>query len=138
MHFPEQFKKWTLILVGSLSIGLAFLGIFLPLLPTTPFLLLAAACYLRSSDRFYHWLIYHKWFGNYIRNYREGRGNESDFILASKILDELLKTLREQEIPLGIAMFVGEGHHDCRLSIFIYMRRALRSLFRCASPRLRR
>ena len=74
MHFPEKFKKWGLILVGSLSVGLAFLGVFLPLLPTTPFLLLAAACYIRSSERFYHWLIYHKWFGNYIRNYREGRG----------------------------------------------------------------
>ncbi|GAK58924.1 hypothetical protein U27_05899 [Candidatus Vecturithrix granuli] len=74
MRFSEQFKKWILIFVGSLSVGLAFAGIFLPLLPTTPFLLLAAACYIRSSDRFYHWLIYHKWFGSYIRNYREGRG----------------------------------------------------------------
>ncbi|UCH62722.1 MAG: YbaN family protein [Fidelibacterota bacterium] len=50
------------------------LGIFLPLLPTTPFLLLAAACYIRSSDKFYHWLIANRWFGRYIRNYREGRG----------------------------------------------------------------
>ncbi len=74
MRFSEQFKKWILILVGSLSVGLAFTGIFLPLLPTTPFLLLAAACYIRSSEHFYHWLIYHRWFGNYIRNYREGRG----------------------------------------------------------------
>lgn len=69
-----RFKKWFLIAVGSISVGLGVLGIFLPLLPTTPFLLLAAACYIRSSKRFYHWLIYHKWFGSYIRNYREGRG----------------------------------------------------------------
>ena len=74
MHFSEKFKKWLLILVGSLSVALAFVGLFLPLLPTTPFLLLAAACYIRSSNRFYHWLIYHRWFGAYIRNYREGRG----------------------------------------------------------------
>ena len=60
--------------VGTISVGLAFLGVLLPLLPTTPFLLLAAACYIRSSEKFYSWLIYHKWFGNYIRNYREGRG----------------------------------------------------------------
>lgn len=50
------------------------LGIFLPLLPTTPFLLLAAACYIRSSDKFYHWLITNRWFGRYIKNYREGKG----------------------------------------------------------------
>jgi len=50
------------------------LGIFLPVLPTTPFLLLAAASYARSSDRFYYWLLHNKWFGNYIKNYREGKG----------------------------------------------------------------
>jgi uncharacterized membrane protein YbaN (DUF454 family) len=43
-------------------------------LPTTPFLLLAAACYIRGSERFYNWLINHKWFGKYIRNWREKKG----------------------------------------------------------------
>ena len=47
---------------------------FLPVLPTTPFLLLAATCYARSSERFYHWLMTNRWFGEYIKNYREGRG----------------------------------------------------------------
>jgi uncharacterized membrane protein YbaN (DUF454 family) len=47
---------------------------FLPVLPTTPFLLLAAVCYARSSERFYHWLLNNRWFGEFIRNYREGRG----------------------------------------------------------------
>ena len=50
---------------------LGILGILLPLLPTTPFLLLAAACYFRSSERFYNWLMNNKWLGNYIKNYRE-------------------------------------------------------------------
>ena len=63
-----------LIAVGLLFVGLGIVGIFLPILPTTPFLLLAAYCFARSSDRFYHWLVTNRWFGAYIRNYREGRG----------------------------------------------------------------
>jgi uncharacterized protein len=53
---------------------LGAVGIFLPVLPTTPFLLLAAACYCRSSDKLYQWLMGNKWFGTYIKNYREGKG----------------------------------------------------------------
>ena len=64
-------KKGFLIFVGVLSVGLAAAGVFLPLLPTTPFLLLATACFIRSSDRLYLWLIKHKWFGPYIKNYQE-------------------------------------------------------------------
>jgi len=63
-----------LIVIGTLSVALAIVGMFIPILPTTPFLLLAAACYARSSDRFLNWLLNNRWFGAYIRNYREGRG----------------------------------------------------------------
>lgn len=74
MFSVKSIKSFFLIAVGSLSLGLGILGIFLPLLPTTPLLLLAAACYIRSSKRLYHWLITNKRFGPYIRNYREGNG----------------------------------------------------------------
>jgi len=69
----SSLKKWTLIISGSIALGLGVLGIFLPLLPTTVFLLIAAACYARSSQRLYDWLLSHKWFGPYIRNWREHR-----------------------------------------------------------------
>jgi len=62
-----------LIALGFFFVGLGILGAFLPLLPTTPFLLLAGACFARSSEKFYNWLLNHKIFGNYIRNYREHR-----------------------------------------------------------------
>jgi uncharacterized membrane protein YbaN (DUF454 family) len=63
-----------LIILGTLSVVLGILGMLLPVLPTTPFLLLAATCYARSSEKFYDWLTTNRWFGAYIKNYREGRG----------------------------------------------------------------
>jgi uncharacterized membrane protein YbaN (DUF454 family) len=67
-------RRKLLIAAGTLSTGLGIIGIFVPILPTTPFLLLAAACYMRSSERFYQWLIKNRIFGSYVRNYIEGRG----------------------------------------------------------------
>ena len=63
-----------LFVVGSISLFFGIIGIFLPLLPTTPFLLLTAACYIRSSERMYYWLLNNRWFGEYIKNYQAGRG----------------------------------------------------------------
>src|SRR5687768_4354049 len=71
---PARLFRALLIVIGTLCVVLGVLGIFLPLLPTTVFLLLAAACYARSSDRFYHRVITNKYLGGYIRNHREGRG----------------------------------------------------------------
>lgn len=66
--------RWLLIAAGSVSLALGVLGMFLPLLPTTPFLLLSAACYGKSSERFYRWLVNHRLFGAYIQNYLGRRG----------------------------------------------------------------
>lgn len=63
-----------LLITGTISLVIGIVGIFIPLLPTTPFLLLTAACYAQGSDRFYNWLLCNKLFGNYIKNYREGKG----------------------------------------------------------------
>ncbi|MGI6769210.1 MAG: YbaN family protein [Bacilli bacterium] len=57
------------IILGSVSLGLGIIGIVLPILPTTPFILLAAYFYLRGSERLYFWLINHKVFGKYVYNY---------------------------------------------------------------------
>ena len=70
----ERTIRAMLIIVGTVSLALGLIGIFVPVLPTTPFLLLAAACYARGSLRFYRWLIQNRLFGAYIRNYREGKG----------------------------------------------------------------
>ncbi|MBB4821474.1 uncharacterized membrane protein YbaN (DUF454 family) [Pseudomonas alcaligenes] len=66
--------RYVLLVVGWLAVALGVIGIFLPVLPTTPFLLLAAACFVRSSQRFYLWLVNHKHLGPWIRDYLEGNG----------------------------------------------------------------
>ena len=63
--------KILFIILGSISLGLGILGIFLPMLPTTPFLLLAASLYFRSSKKLYNKLINHPTLGTYIVNFRE-------------------------------------------------------------------
>ncbi len=70
----SNLSRLLLIIAGTFFVGLGIIGIFLPLLPATPFLVLAAACYARSSKRFYNLLLTNRWFGNYIRNYRERKG----------------------------------------------------------------
>lgn len=63
--------RYLLAALGLLSLGLGILGIFLPVLPTTPLLLLAAALFLRSSRPLYDWLMNHPKLGPYIRNFME-------------------------------------------------------------------
>ncbi len=65
----KKIIKYTWIVAGSISLMLGLIGILIPILPTTPFLLLTAYCYLRGSQRLYNWLINHAVFGDYIYNY---------------------------------------------------------------------
>lgn len=67
-------KKYVYITIGSLSLILGIAGVFIPVLPTTPFLLLASFFYLRSSERMYNWLMNHKIFGAYIYSYLTYKG----------------------------------------------------------------
>lgn len=66
--------RYLYLFSGFLLVGIGILGIFLPLLPTTIFLILASACFMKSSQRANDWLRNHKWLGPYLRNYQDKTG----------------------------------------------------------------
>jgi len=70
----NKFIRSLFFVAGTITLVLGAVGIVLPILPTTPFLLISLACYLRSSERMTHWMLNNKYFGTYIRNYKEGKG----------------------------------------------------------------
>ncbi|MEW6701820.1 MAG: YbaN family protein [Bacteroidota bacterium] len=70
----NELSKPFLIAAGWTFVALGIIGIFLPLVPTTIFFILAAWCFAKSSEKFYNWLIYHPRFGKFVRNFHEKKG----------------------------------------------------------------
>lgn len=70
----KTLRNKLIFMGGTITLILGIVGIFLPILPTTPFLLVSAAAYAKSSSKFHHWLLHNKILGSYIRNYSEGLG----------------------------------------------------------------
>ena len=73
-HVTNTFLRWLLIACGWIAVAGGVVGIFLPLVPTVPLLLLAAACFARSSERFHRWLVEHNRLGPLVRGYLSGAG----------------------------------------------------------------
>ena len=73
-RIPYELKRRLFVIAGTIALGTGIVGIIVPVLPTTPFLLLAAICYMRGSERLYNALLYNRFIGSYVRNYLEGRG----------------------------------------------------------------
>lgn len=124
------------LVTGIVCVGLGAIGMVLPILPTTPFLLAAAACFCKSSPRLYNWLISNRLFGEYIRNYKEGKGlpmktkifaltvlwvtiGVSIILILSRLLPPLI-VLPMQLIMIAIAF--GVSIHILRLPTFKKMR----------------
>jgi uncharacterized membrane protein YbaN (DUF454 family) len=69
----SHLKRYLLVALGTLALGIGMVGFVVPVLPTTPLLLISAYCYLRSSNSLYRWLIGHRVFGRYLQDYLERR-----------------------------------------------------------------
>ena len=93
-------RKALLIFAGTLCVGLGVLGMFLPLMPTTVFLLMAAYCYSKSSEKFHTWLLSNRLFGKYISNYKSGRGIS---------LRQKLSTIVTLWLSIGFSMWMLSG-----------------------------
>ncbi|MBN2546312.1 MAG: YbaN family protein [Spirochaetes bacterium] len=94
--------KILLIILGTVSLSLGIIGIATPGLPTTPFLLLSAACYLRSSEKLYIWVTNHKVFGKYIKTYHEKKA----MTLKSKIIS---LSMMWSMILLSVVFFINNN-----------------------------
>ncbi len=100
-------KKWFYIIVGCFGIGMGVLGSVLPVLPTTPFLLLSAYCFARSSQRLHRWLIQTKWYQKHLQSYVRGEGmtvRTKAYIITMVSVVMGVGFLMMEEIPMGRAV----------------------------------
>ena len=77
IHPRREFSRPVKILLvtgGFISFTVGVIGLLIPVFPTSPFIILAAALFFEGSDRWYNWILHHRWFGSYVRDYRERGG----------------------------------------------------------------
>ncbi len=110
--------RYVLIGLGSIFLGLGVLGVFLPVLPTTPFVLLAGACYARSSERLYEWLLNNRLLGPSIREWGEtksiGRRAKitailmivTSFSFTVYVMEELVVRIGLAALGVGLVVFL--------------------------------
>ncbi len=117
--------RYLYIILGVMFLSLGIIGVFLPILPTTPFLLLTSFCFLRSSKRLYNWLVNHRIFGVFIYNYltyksatRNTKIGTLVFLWASLFISSLFISQLSIKLVL-LAVGIGVTIHICTLRTFV-------------------
>jgi uncharacterized membrane protein YbaN (DUF454 family) len=120
--------RYLYIILGVMFLSLGIIGVFLPILPTTPFLLLTSFCFLRSSKRLYNWLVNHRIFGVFIYNYltyksatRNTKIGTLVFLWASLFISSLFISQLAIKLVL-LAVGIGVTIHICTLRTFVQKR----------------
>ena len=120
--------RYLYIILGVIFLSLGIIGVFLPILPTTPFLLLTSFCFLRSSKRLYNWLVNHRIFGVFIYNYltyksatRNTKIGTLIFLWASLFISSLFISLLSIKLVL-LAVGIGVTIHICTLRTLVRKR----------------
>lgn len=106
----DKVKRILFVIFGTLFLVIGFIGVVIPVLPTTPFLLLAAACYIRGSKRIHNWMINNSIFGDFVRNYMERKG----ITIKQKII-----TLTFLWLTIGFSIYYIIDSFLIRIALFI-------------------
>lgn len=118
----EQLSNWRRLLwisLGSISLVIGAIGIIVPILPTTPLIILAAFCFGKGSPALHHWLITNRYFGHYIKDYQDGKGVPLRIKFSAVILVWTSVLFSLLVIPL-IAVKIFMGALAIFLTIFIF------------------
>jgi uncharacterized membrane protein YbaN (DUF454 family) len=107
----KQAVRAAWLAAGFVSLGIGMAGVVMPVLPTTPFILLAAACFARSSDRFHDWLLNHRTFGPLVREWRQYRSIPHRTKL-------LAIAMMAATLTVSVVFFVPKGWLQVALAIF--------------------
>lgn len=93
-------KRSLLLVIGLISLVLGVAGVFLPLLPTVPFVLLAAFCFARSSERLHRWLMAHPWFADALCNWEQKKAIRRGLKRKAMVLSSLSFAISIAIVPL--------------------------------------
>ena len=96
----ESLKRILYLVLGFLFLALGIMGVFIPLMPTIPFCILASVCFSKSSKKFYHLLLNNRWIGPQIKDFKDHKGIK----LWKKVL-----ILLGQWLGVGVAIFLSSG-----------------------------
>ncbi|ABL99515.1 YbaN family protein [Shewanella amazonensis] len=93
-------KRSVLLVIGLISLVMGVAGVFLPLLPTVPFVLLAAFCFARSSERLHRWLMTHPWFADALNNWDQKKAIRRGLKRKAMVLSSLSFAISIAVVPL--------------------------------------